>query len=100
MGAVIAAAAMAADRRLVERLRSRRAISAEQAQPVDAAPGLERRRLARLVARGIIVEAAAGTYYLIEAAWTRHLETGRRQLAVVLLLAMVITGVVFLMRGR
>lgn len=100
MGAVIAAAAMAADRRLVEQLQHRRAVSPESAQPVEARPGLERRRLAGLVRRGIVLEAGNGRFFLDQAAWAEYQAGMRRMLVWVLVLAAVILAAVFLFGRR
>jgi hypothetical protein len=85
---------MAADRRLVEQLRSRQALTQETAQAVEARPGLERRRLALLVRKGIIVETGTGRYFLVEAAWAEDRARARRMLTWVLILAMIALAVV------
>jgi hypothetical protein len=92
--------AMAADRRLVEHLQERRAISPETAQPIDARPGMERRRLARLVRMGVVVETQPDTYYLLESGWHAYLHRMGRRLRIVLILGLVLLGLAFLLRGR
>ena len=102
MGAVIAALATAADRRLVEALRVRRALSAETAQPVEARSGLERRRLTWLLSYGIPVEATpGGRYYFVEQAWRWHLTNTRRRMVLALVLALgAVGGALWFTRAR
>ncbi len=94
MGAVIAAAALAADRRLIRRLRDAGATSPATATDLQATRGLDKRRIARLERRGVLVRAGANRFYLDEtahAAW----EAKRRLLAlIVLALAFAVLAVV------
>jgi len=94
MGAVIAAAALAADRRLIRRLRDAGATRPATATDLQATRGLDKRRIARLERRGVLVRAGANRFYLDEtahAAW----EAKRRLLAlIVLALAFAVLAVV------
>lgn len=84
MGAVIAAAALAADRRLIRRLRDAGATSPATATDLQPTRGFDKRRIARLERRGVIVRACTSRFYLDEtahAAW----EAERRLRALILL---------------
>ena len=52
----------AAERRIVRRLREAGAVSPGAAEPLDQLWGLQRRRLPKLIARGIVREVSAGRY--------------------------------------
>ena len=62
-----------AERHLVERLESAVAYDAASAAPLDSLGRIERRRLRRLIDRGIVVEATPGRFYVHRELWTaRH----------------------------
>jgi hypothetical protein len=81
--ATAAAAVGAAMRRVTSHLMSNNAVSGESAVYYVPDRGIQRRMLARLVRRGVIVETAPDTYYLdVPAydAWRRGL---RRRIALI-----------------
>jgi len=83
----------AAERRIVRHLREQGAVSPGAAEPLDDLRRLERRRLPRLVARGVVLEASPGRYYLDEDAWGAY-RRGRLLLALGLMAALLLAGLV------
>jgi hypothetical protein len=81
----IAAAALRAEREIIEHLRTHRATSPEAAVPLPELRRLARRRLDRLVHAGV-VRAADGGFYLDETMY-RSLRSDRRTALVIALLA-------------
>ncbi len=83
-GAIVAAAARRAERRIVEQLRNANATSIVNAKPLFDLRLLEERRLQRLIAAGAIREAAPGAYYLDETTLDSYLHKRRKRVLVVL----------------
>lgn len=79
----------AAERKLVRELQERRAFSTSTAIPLDPGRRLRRRRLERLVRRGVVREARPGHYWLETSAWEASVARDRmlRLAALALLLA-------------
>jgi hypothetical protein len=69
MSAPIPALVVAAERRLVERLVERRAFSSSTAVPLVTDSFMAKRRLAALIAAGVITEERPGQYWVNQAAW-------------------------------
>lgn len=70
-GAVAAAAARRAERRLVEHLREAGALNPSSSRPVPDQSWMGGKALRRLIAAGAILEAKSG-YYLDEAAYAAY----------------------------
>ena len=83
----------AAERRIVRRLREEGAVSPGAAEPLDELRGLQRRRLPRMIARGIVREASPGRYYLDEDAWDSY-RSQQLRLALALAGVMLLVGLV------
>ena len=79
-------------RRPAIKLRRRGAISAATAQPLTDASVGDRRRLARLIAQGVVREAAPGTYYYDAAGQRAHF-MARLPLILAVLATMVILSI-------
>jgi hypothetical protein len=93
----IAAAALRAEREIIEHLRTHRATSPETAVPLPELRPLARRRLSRLV-HAQVVRAADGGYFLDEAMY-RSLRSDRlTALAMALLAALALVIAVWLAR--
>lgn len=96
MSAPIPALVVAAERRLVERLAERRALSSSTAVPLLADSFMAKRRLAALIAAGVIVEERPGQYWLNQTAWeARRALRFRKMMAV--LAAVIALAVGFLL---
>ena len=90
----------AAERRIVRRLRAEGAVSPGAAEPLEGLWGLQRRRLPRMIARGIVREASPGRYYLDEDAWDAY-RSQQVRIALVLAGVLLLVGlVVFALTGR
>lgn len=94
MGAVIAAAAMAANHRLIRRLREAGAVSPDTAAELAPRSPVEKRRLKDLERRGVIRRAGADRFYLDETELAEWNADRQRRVWLVLLIAMVILAVV------
>lgn len=81
--ATAAAAVGVAMRRVTSHLMSNNAVSAESAVYFIPDRRLQRRVLARLIRRGVIVETAPDTYYLDVPAYDRWRRGLRRRIALV-----------------
>ena len=100
MSAPIAALAVAAERRLVERLVERRAFSSSTAVPLLTDSWMAKRRLATLIAAGVIVEDRPGQYWVNQAAWqSRRALRFRKMMAVLAVVIAMVVGFL-LMRAR
>jgi hypothetical protein len=93
MGAVIAAAAMAASRRLIRRLHEAGALSAATATEIAPRSWIEKRRLEHLERRGVNRRTGADRFYLDEAGLNRWDAERQRRVWLVLAIAMVFLGV-------
>ena len=74
-----------AERRLIERLLMADAVGAGTAQPLENLRWIEARRLRRLIALGVVREAAAGRYYLYAPALAQRMASRRLRLLIALL---------------
>ena len=92
MSAPIPALVIAAERRLVERLVERRAFSSSTAVPLLADSFLAKRRLAALIAAGVVREERPGQYWVDQSAWATRC-THRFRLMMAVLAAAVAAGV-------
>ena len=84
MSAPIPAIVIAAERRLVERLLERRAFSSSTAVPLLTDSFMAKRRLATLIAAGVIKEERPGQYWVDQAAWQARQARRRRTMLAVL----------------
>ena len=96
----IPALIMRTERSLVGRLRERRAFSSSTAVPLLADSFLAQRRLAALVAAGVIVQERPGQYWLNEAAWTAREQRRFRKLMAVLAAVLAAAGGFLILRLR
>lgn len=69
------------------------AVSAANAQPLDGLRWLQARRLARLVAKGVVREASPGRYYLSIPDLATHMTMRRHRVAVAMALVFVLFAV-------
>lgn len=90
----------AAERRIVRRLREAGALRPGEADTLEGLWGLQRRRLAHLVARGIVREDTPGAYYLDEDAWDAYVSRKRLIALVMIAIVVVVFLVVFALTGR
>ena len=89
---------VAAERRIVERLVERRAFSSSTAVPLLTDSFMAKRRLAALMAAGVITEERPGQYWVNQAAWeARRALRFRKMMA---MLAAVIAAIVGLLLMR
>jgi hypothetical protein len=96
MSAPIPALIVAAERRLIERLVERRAFSSSTAVPLLTDSFMAKRRLAALIAAGVINEDRPGQYWVDQAAWeNRRALRFRKMMAV--LAAVIAVAVGFLL---
>ncbi|HEX5817301.1 MAG TPA: hypothetical protein VFY20_00385 [Gemmatimonadales bacterium] len=96
MSAPIPALVVAAERRLVERLVERRAFSSSTAVPLLTDSFMAKRRLAALIAAGVVNEERPGQYWVNQAAWeARRALRFRKMMAV--LAAVIAAAVGFLL---
>ena len=94
MSAFIPALVIAAERRLVERLVERRAFSSSTAVPLLTDSFMAKRRLAALIAAGVIKEERPGQYWVDQAAWeTRRANRFRMMMAVLAAIVAAAAGV-------
>lgn len=93
--AVIAAVAVAAERRIVDTLRAAGAHTPAAAIPLTPSSGLEAKRLQLLLHAGAVRSTGDGRYYLDDAAWEAHLRH-RRRLASTLITGMLLALLVLL----
>jgi hypothetical protein len=70
-------------RRVMSHLMSNNAVSADSAVHYIPDRGIQRRMLARLVRRGVIIETAPDTYYLDVPAYDRWRRNLRRRIALI-----------------
>jgi hypothetical protein len=87
-------AGLVAERRLIERLMRAGAMAPDAAQPLTDLRHIERRRLPRLVARGVIREHGPDRYYLDGPALANYLRSRRRS-AIVALFILVVLAMLF-----
>ena len=95
MAAPIAAMMIATDRRIVENLRARKALSRDTAQPIAPARGFETRRFTTSAARRVIVEIEPGRFYLDEAAWSAY-RAARQRTATIVSVAVTLAAAILL----
>jgi|SRR5689334_23317845 len=81
--ATAAAAVGAAMRKVTSHLMSNNAVSAESAVYYVPDRGIQRRMLARLIRRGVIIETRADTYYLDIPAYDTWRRGLRRRIALI-----------------
>lgn len=93
MGAGIAAGGMAANHRLIRRLREAGAISPDTAAELAPRSSVEKRRLKDLERRGVIRPAGADRFYLDEAELAEWRADRQRRVWLGLLIAMVVLAV-------
>ena len=74
-----------AERRLIERLLKADAVGAGTSQPLENLRWIEDRRLRRLIALGVVREAAAGRYYLYAPALAKRMASRRLRLLIAML---------------
>lgn len=72
------------ERGLVERLVERRAFSSSTAAPLLTDSFMKERRLAALIAAGVIIQERPGQYWLNQAAWAAREQLRFRKLMAVL----------------
>jgi hypothetical protein len=94
IGWLFAVGMLAAERRMVRRLRQASAASADTAVPLSLRSPLARLRLARLRSAGAVVEAGSGRYYL-DAEHFHHYRLARRHRAIVLIALVIALFLVF-----
>lgn len=90
---------LAAERRLIARLRQARATVPERAVRLET-QRLSRRRLAHLVRVGAVREIADGRHYLDEAVYTLYCGHRRRMVIIAVVAAVLALGAVMLLFGR
>ena len=90
---MMAAHALAAERKIVKELWREGTLSPESARPLPDLGGLKRRRLSHLIRRGVVREAAGGLYYLDVQAWSENRWRVRRT-AILLVAVFAIAGVI------
>jgi hypothetical protein len=88
----LAAAQIAAERRIVRQLRLAGATTAERATAVQVRSSLARWKLRRLLSVQAIATTVPDRYFLDERAYDRWRQVRRRALAVVLLLVLITAG--------
>src|SRR5262245_448440 len=94
------AAALAAEKKVVRRLRNQGAVSPERARELGDLTGLRRRRLTHLVRNGVVREAGPQSYDLDENAWAEHRATQRRRALFVFAIFLAAVLVIWLFAGR
>ncbi len=87
-----------AERRLTDRLLRANAVWPGNGQPLDGLRWIERRRLQRLIAAGVIREEGDGRYYLYAPAYAARM-SGRRQRIVIIMLFVVAAGLLAALLG-
>jgi hypothetical protein len=92
MSVPVPALLVAAERRLVQRLVERRAFSSSTAVPLLTDSFMAKRRLADLIAAGVIHEERPGQYWVDQAAWEAR--RARRLRTLMAVLAAVIAALV------
>ena len=90
----------AAERRIVRRLREAGALRPGETDRLEGLRGLQQRRLAHLVARGVVREAAPGSYYLDEDAWDAYVSAKRRIAFIMLGIVAVVGLIMFALKGH
>lgn len=93
------AAARAAQRHVLERLRSDGAISPQSAQALDGLSGRQERQLARLVDLGMVRQTNPGAYYIDEDAVAQD-ESRRMRILVIVLAILSVLIITALVHGR
>jgi hypothetical protein len=81
-----------AERRLIMRLLRAGAVSADTAAPLDGLRWIQARRLARLLAAGVVREAAPQRYYLEAPALADRLTARRRRALFLMLIVLALFG--------
>jgi hypothetical protein len=79
LGWLFAAAMLAAERRLIRRLRQVAAISPDTATPLSPKSPIARLRLTRLRHAGAVIEAGSERYYLDAVGFTNYRRSRRRR---------------------
>ena len=95
MGAVIAAAAMAAEERVVDRMRVENATAPDRAISLEDLRPLERRRRDRLVRAGIAHEVN-GKYWLDERVYAEWARARRKLMVGMLVVVLVMLGILLM----
>jgi hypothetical protein len=90
---VVPMALIAAERRLVARLREARATVPERALALSDLRHMQARRLQRLARAGAVHETAPGTWYLDEPVYAEFVGH-RRRMAAIAVVAAILAGVV------
>ena len=90
----------AAERRVVRRLREAGALRPGAADRLEGLRGLQQRRLAHLVTRGIVRETEPGLYYLDEDAWDAYVSAKRRLAFIMLAIVAAVGLIVFALKGH
>jgi hypothetical protein len=96
---LLALALIAAERRIVRRLRSAGALMPQNAIPIAQRSALTRFRLARLLRSGAVV-AAGGRYYLDPAAFALYRGRRRRRAFILISSVLAIGAIFWVLRGR
>ncbi len=99
MGASAAAVIIRKEREIVERFTEAGAVSPSSARSSSDLGVHERFAWIRLVERGVIREAASGTYYLDEPTWVA-LRQRRRRVALVLMIVLVVLAAALMIATR
>jgi hypothetical protein len=90
----------AADRRLARRLREQGAVSPGAAEPLDGLWGIQHRRLAVMIRRGLIRETSPGKYYLDEDAWDAYRSRQLRLILILMAILLLVGLVMFALTGK
>jgi hypothetical protein len=96
-GIPVVVALSRAERRLIEGLRRAGAVNAGTARPLEPR-GFQVGRLERLLAAGVILEAAPGIYYVDETAYERYRQS-KRIGVLAILAALALIGLLLLVRS-
>jgi hypothetical protein len=97
---ILALALIAAERRIVRRLRRAGALTPENAIPIAPRSALTRFRLGRLLRSGAVVTAPGGLYYLDPAAFALYRGRRRRRAFILISSALAIGAIFWVLRGR